>query len=203
MFRFIGKLMKYGFIGAMGIAVLGLVIGMLVGGDDEPQQQKTPVTQPAQAKDAQSPYSLAELREREKVLQREVDKAWEAFENNTDPSKQEQLYEKASEASRRFSELSKYIVKAKNQPGAGIPQAIKKQFSIYDGSHRALVKMVKNDMHDPKSFDHDNTRLRVLPNNAGVQVTMTYRGKNGLGNLVKEQVTAQFDMNGKFIKVVE
>ena len=63
--------------------------------------------------------------------------------------------------------------------------------------------MVKNDMHDPKSFDHDNTRLRVLPNNAGVQVTMTYRGKNGLGNLVKEQVTAQFDMNGKFIKVVE
>ena len=113
MFRFIGKLVKYGFFGAMGIAVLGLVIGMLVGGDDEPQQQKTPVTQPAQAKDAQSPYSLAELREREKVLQREVDKAWEAFENNTDPFKTRTALRKSVRSVKTFFRIEQIYRQSK------------------------------------------------------------------------------------------
>ena len=82
-------------------------------------------------------------------------------------------------------------------------EKIKRQFSSWDGSHRLLVKMVKNVMNDPDSFDHDTTRYRVLPNDEGIQVSMIYRGKNAFGGVVRNTITAQFSLDGKFIREVK
>ena len=101
------------------------------------------------------------------------------------------------------SNLSKEIVKAKNQQSTVTKAQIERQFSKWDSSHRLLVKMVKKAMNDPDSFDHDTTKYRVLPNDAGIQVSMIYRGKNAFGAVVRESITAQFDLKGNFIKFVE
>ena len=62
--------------------------------------------------------------------------------------------------------------------------------------------MIKTRLHDPQSFEHDTTRYMTLPN-GNIQVFMTYRGKNAFGAVVRESVTAEFDLSGNFIRFVE
>ena len=131
------------------------------------------------------------------------DKLWRDFEAETDSTKREEIYKNIKEAMRLQSDLSKDIVKAKNQQSTVTKAQIERQFSKWDGSHRLLVKMVKKAMNDPDSFDHDTTKYRGLPNDAGIQVSMIYRGKNAFGAVVRESITAQFNLNGNFIKFVE
>ncbi|WP_237228866.1 tetratricopeptide repeat protein [Rubinisphaera sp. JC750] len=68
------------------------------------------------------------------------------------------------------------------------------QFSAWDGSHRAFVKMVKSVMNDPDSFEHVKTTYRVL--NDYLIVEMVYRGKNAFNATVTETATQAFDLNG-------
>jgi len=82
-------------------------------------------------------------------------------------------------------------------------QKIKKQFSAWDGSHRELVKMVKKNMNDPSSFDHESTVY--WDNGDGtINVLMRYRGKNAFGGLVIDSVKAKFHIeSGMFLGVVQ
>ncbi len=57
-----------------------------------------------------------------------------------------------------------------------------------DGSHRKLKRLVKKNLHDPKSFEHIETVFGI--NNDKVKVVLKYRGKNGFGALVVGSVTA-------------
>ena len=76
---------------------------------------------------------------------------------------------------------------------------IQKLFGAWDGSNINLVVYVKNNMNDPKSFEHVETLCKDQGNN--IMVSMEFRGKNGFGGVVKNKVVALLDINGNILEV--
>ncbi len=76
---------------------------------------------------------------------------------------------------------------------------IERQFSAWDGSHQNLVRVVKEAMHDPDSFDH----LKTVYWDKGdkLVVKMDFRGKNTFGALVKNTVYAETDLEGNILSI--
>ena len=70
-------------------------------------------------------------------------------------------------------------------------EQIEHQFDPWNGSHIHLVKAVKKAMHDPSSFEHDQTSY--IQNETTLIVTMSYRGNNAVGAKVLSQVIAEVD----------
>lgn len=83
-----------------------------------------------------------------------------------------------------------------------VQDKIKKSFSSYDGSHRGLVKFVKANMNDPKSFEHVKTTYTVQPTGYLI-VKMEYRGKNAFGGVVKNTIGAECDLDGNVTQVLQ
>jgi hypothetical protein len=79
-------------------------------------------------------------------------------------------------------------------------QKIDKQFSSIDGSHVQLEKMIKKIMNDPKSYQHVSSRY--AQHQQTITVITEYRGSNALGAIINDSVTAQFSLDGQFIKMV-
>jgi hypothetical protein len=77
-------------------------------------------------------------------------------------------------------------------------EKIKSQFSAWNGSHVGFVRMIKDAMHDPGSFEHIETRYKDESDH--LVVVMDFRGKNQFGALVRNRRSATFDLNGNFIK---
>lgn len=77
---------------------------------------------------------------------------------------------------------------------------IKSQFSAWDGSHRALVSAVKEQMNDPGSFEHVETRY--VDKSDHLLVIMRFRGRNGFGGVVTQTVSAKIDMSGNIIHLI-
>lgn len=78
---------------------------------------------------------------------------------------------------------------------------IEQQFSSWDGSHKVLKKAVKQTMHNPDSFKHVETFYNDFGDR--IRVTMRYRGTNAFGAVVLQQVKAEFDLQGNFIRVIK
>lgn len=74
------------------------------------------------------------------------------------------------------------------------------QFSIWDGSHNALVVLVKKNLNDPGSFKHDKTVYFEHKNY--ITIVMTYRAKNAFGGLILQNVTAKSDYKTNTIKII-
>lgn len=68
----------------------------------------------------------------------------------------------------------------------------KKRLSSWDGSHRELVKYVKKNMHNPKSFEHVETRYGVTGDYAGL--VMIYRSTNAFGAIVSNSIKAKVNL---------
>lgn len=64
-------------------------------------------------------------------------------------------------------------------------------FSGWNGANKELVSAVKAGMHDPDSFEHVETRYTDRGDSFGI--LMTFRGTNGFGGTVTQQVTANID----------
>lgn len=79
-------------------------------------------------------------------------------------------------------------------------EKIHKLFSAWDGSLYSLVQYTKKTMHDAKSFEHIETRF----SDSGTDLTvwMKFRGKNILGALVINSITAKVDYEGNVISVL-
>jgi hypothetical protein len=80
-------------------------------------------------------------------------------------------------------------------------KSIRLQFSAWDGSHYNLEKHIKKNMNDPDSYKHVETRYVDLE--TYLIVTTTFRGKNGFGGVVTNNITAKVDMNGNILEVVK
>lgn len=80
-------------------------------------------------------------------------------------------------------------------------EAIKKQFSVWDGSHRELTRVIKDSMNDPGSYEHVNTTYRDSGDH--LIVTTTFRGKNAFGAIVVNTVNAKVSLSGDVIEVLE
>lgn len=74
------------------------------------------------------------------------------------------------------------------------------QFSVWDGSCPPLIKLVKDNMNNPKSFKHYKTQFRV-DMLKGVEVEMEYGGTNAFGGMVRNTVRGYIDYNTKTIKI--
>lgn len=68
---------------------------------------------------------------------------------------------------------------------------VEAQFSAWDGSHRELVKVVKDSMNDRRSFEHIETRY--TDNGDTIVLQMRFRGSNAFGALVQNTVIAEAD----------
>ena len=74
------------------------------------------------------------------------------------------------------------------------------QFSPWDGSHMDLVKLIKEHLNDPKSFEHVKTTY--IDKGYGLEIHMTYRAKNAYGGLILQNVTAIADKAKNEIRTI-
>lgn len=74
-------------------------------------------------------------------------------------------------------------------------------FSSWDGSHRELEKLVKANMNDKKSFEHEGTTYTMLDDYA--VVIMKFRGKNSFGNMVLNSVKAKVSYDCQVLEIME
>ena len=78
---------------------------------------------------------------------------------------------------------------------------LKGGFSPWDGSHRGLVRIIKDSMNDPKSYEHVETKYWDMGDH--LVVLTTFRGKNAFGGVVKNWVKARADLDGNVLEVIE
>jgi hypothetical protein len=72
------------------------------------------------------------------------------------------------------------------------------QFS--GGEHTKLVKYITENMNDPDSFKHVDTR-RFVDSDDRLVVTMRFRANNAYGALILDQVTAYYTIDGVLLYV--
>ncbi|MGE4273300.1 MAG: cell envelope integrity protein TolA [Desulfitobacterium sp.] len=77
---------------------------------------------------------------------------------------------------------------------------VEDQFSAWDGSHIYLVDLLKENLNDPKSFEHVETVYQ--DNGDHLIVKMTYRAKNAFGGLILQNVTARSDYATNMISII-
>lgn len=73
-------------------------------------------------------------------------------------------------------------------------------FSAWDGSHRALTKLVKASMNNPDSYEHVETRYRDEGDTLFLQTR--FRGTNAFGGVVTQTVTARADLDGAILEIL-
>ncbi len=79
-------------------------------------------------------------------------------------------------------------------------EIVEKQFNKWDGSHIKLTKLIKDNMHDPDSYEHIETKFR--DNKNSIFVTTKYRGKNAFGAKVINTTSVNTDIDGNIIEVL-
>ena len=83
--------------------------------------------------------------------------------------------------------------KAKTEAEAAQAEKRRKGFhclSAWDGSHRDVVKQVKERLRDPDSFDHMDTWIGPVDDDGEHSPTMKYRARNGFGGMNIETARA-------------
>lgn len=68
-------------------------------------------------------------------------------------------------------------------------EQIKECFSTWDGSHIKLEKWVKDNMNDPDSYEHIESRYD--DNGATITIYLKFRGKNAFGGKVVNMAIAE------------
>lgn len=68
------------------------------------------------------------------------------------------------------------------------------------GRHIPLEVFIKNNMNDPKSFQHIETRYK--DENTHLLVTVRFRGNNAFGAKIINTVTAKVDFKGNVLQIV-
>lgn len=77
---------------------------------------------------------------------------------------------------------------------------IEDQFSSFSGAHRNFEALIKDKMHDPKSYKHVKTTYR--DEESYLIVKTEFRGKNALGVVVMNSVTAEVSLNGDVLGLI-
>ena len=78
---------------------------------------------------------------------------------------------------------------------------IENQFGGLSGYHQALLRKVKESMHDPDSFEHVETQYWDRGDH--IVISMQFRGKNALGAVRLNTIKAKYTIDGDLIEVVE
>lgn len=78
-------------------------------------------------------------------------------------------------------------------------------FSPWDGSFRELESRIKDSMNNSDSYEHVQTRYRlVLNNNPRAIVTTEFKGENTFGAIVKNKVSAGVNIKtGEITEIIQ
>ena len=101
--------------------------------------------------------------------------------------------EREEEARRKAEEPARLAAERKKRIESG--------FSVWNGSHIALARLIKKSMNDPKSYKHDETGWWDRGDHLIVRTS--FRGKNAFGGVVLNWVKAKCDLDGNVIEVIE
>ena len=72
--------------------------------------------------------------------------------------------------------------------------------------HRELEQLIKNNMNDAGSYEHVQTRYRVVKDGEDSHVALVteFRGANAFGGIVKQTVHAKADLQtGEIIEIIQ
>ena len=114
------------------------------------------------------------------------------YKNDDVPELKKLINEEKINSIKQTIAIEKQILKQKEEHDKRIVEFEEKCLSSWDGSHRELVKYVKKNMHNPKSFEHVETRYGITGNNAGL--VMIYRGTNSFGATVTNSIKAKVSL---------
>jgi predicted nucleic acid-binding Zn ribbon protein len=96
-------------------------------------------------------------------------------------------------------DLDAILAKEADRKAAERKKEVEAAFSPWDGSHRKLTQYIKDNMNDPKSYEHVETRYR--DDGDYITVMTTFRGKNSFNATVKNTVTAQCSIDGNVLSI--
>lgn len=71
---------------------------------------------------------------------------------------------------------------------------VEQQFSALNGSHMKLTRKIKDRLHDPGSYSHDQTTYQV--EGGKVYIVTRFRAKNAMGAMVINLVSAHAGVKG-------
>lgn len=80
-------------------------------------------------------------------------------------------------------------------------EKIEKQFSVWDGSHIIFTRIIKENMNNPKSYEHVKTVYWEYKDYIVVQTT--FRGTNAFGGVVTNTLKAKFSIDGDFLGIIK
>ncbi len=80
-------------------------------------------------------------------------------------------------------------------------EMIEKQFSVWDGSHIKLTRLIKDSMNDPDSYEHVETKYLDMKDY--LIINTTFRGKNAFGGVVKNTVKAKVSLDGESVEILD
>ena len=124
------------------------------------------------------------------------------YENNEVPDYNTFINADIVENQKLNKEAEKLVAQQKEEYEKRKAEFEEKCLSSYDGSNRELVRIVKENMNDPDSFEHAETLYKLFKDYA--VVVMKYRGKNDFGALVLGSVTAKVNIeDGSVISIEE
>lgn len=90
-------------------------------------------------------------------------------------------------------------MKQKQKAAEKRKEEIELQFSPWDGSHRDLERRIKESMNDPDSYKHYKTFY--FDHGKHITVITEFGGRNSFGGMVRNTISADYTINGNFIKI--
>jgi len=80
-------------------------------------------------------------------------------------------------------------------------QELQSQFSLWDGSHIKLEKLIKQSLNDPNSYEHIRTTYN--DEDSVLIVLLQYRANNLFGGKIPKSVKAMVNMDGDVLLILE
>lgn len=115
------------------------------------------------------------------------------YDNDEIPALSTLIDEEVVNSRKEIKAMEKQALKQKEEHEKRMRKFEEKCLSSWNGSHRELVKLVKQNMNNPKSFEHVETRYGVTGDYAGI--VMVYRGTNAFGAIVTNSIKAKVSLD--------
>lgn len=123
------------------------------------------------------------------------------YDNDKIPALSTLIDEEVINSRKEIKATEKQALKQKEEHKKRIQKFEEKCLSSWDGSHRELVKLIKQNMNNPKSFEHVETRYGVTGDYSWI--IMVYRGTNAFGAIVTNRIKAKVSLEDCYIISVE
>ena len=92
--------------------------------------------------------------------------------------------------------------KKKAEPAYARKVKVESAFNKWDGSNDQLVKLVKDNLNNPASFEHVSTSY-IDSGSDTIEVVMKYRATNAFNAIVTDEARANVNIDGTVISLIK